>query len=151
MLWNGPPWPNMRMFWNCSFACTVQWCMTIYHKPFFPLAEGHWKMLIYHFFLFKMQIRSDCNALIIAGYQCKSFISQFRIKSCGMDTNDPTWECFEILPTWECFEILRSDFCMYFHFSVQWCMTIWPINLFSTSWGPFENVNLPFFSIQNAN
>ena len=100
----------------------------------FPLAEGHWKMLIYHFFIFKMQIRSDCNALNIAGYQCKSFISQFRIKSCGMDTPDPTWECFEIL----LLHVLSND---------AWQFTI---NLFSTSWGPLENVNLPFFSIQNA-
>ena len=133
-MWNGHPWPNMRMFWNCSFACTVQWCMTIYHKPFFPLVEGHLKMLIYHFFIFKMQIRSDCNELNIAGYQCKSFISQFRIKSCGMDTHDPTRECFEIL----LLHVLSND---------AWQFTI---NLFSTSWGPLENVNLPFFSIRNA-
>ena len=102
---------------------------------FSPSAEGHLKMLIYHFFLFKMQIRSDCNALNIAGYQCKSFISQFRIKSCGMDPPDPTWECFEIL----LLHVLSND---------AWQFTI---NLFSTSWGPLENVNLPFFSIQNAN
>ena len=86
-------------------------------------------MLIYHFILFKMQIRNDCNALNIVGYQCKSFISQLRIKSCGMDTPDPTWECFEIL----LLHVLSND---------AWQFTI---NLFSISWGPLENVNLPFF------
>ena len=132
-LWNGPPWPNMRMFWNSTFACTVQWCMTIYHKPF-SISWGPLENVNLPFFLFKMQIRSDCNALNIAGYQCKSFISQFRIKSCGMDPPDPTWEIFEIL----LLHVLSND---------AWQFTI---NLFSISWGPFENVNLPFFSIQNA-
>ena len=52
-------------------------------------------------FLLKMQIRSDCNALNIAGNCIKdinvnlSFLS-LRIKSCGMDP-PPTWESFEIL------------------------------------------------------
>ena len=89
-------------------------------------------MLIYHFFLFKMQIRSDCNALNIAGYQCKSFISQFRIKSCGMDTPDPTWKFLKFF---------------FFSHTMQWCMTICH-KLFSISWGPFENVNLPFFVLK---
>ena len=48
---------------------------------------------------------------------------------------DPTWECFEIV----LLHVLSND---------AWQFAI---NLFSTSWGPLENVNLPFFSIQNAN
>ena len=100
----------------------------------FPSAEGHLKMLIYHFFLFKMQIWNDCNALNIAGYPIKdinvnlSFLS-FGSKVVEWTPPDPTWKCFEIV----LLHVLSND---------AWQFTI---NLFSISWGPLENVNLPFF------
>ena len=79
-----------------------------------------------------MQIRSDCNALNIAGYQCISFISltQFlRIKSCGMDTPDPTWESFEIL----LLHVLSND---------AWQFTI---NLFPSAEGHLKMLIYHFF------
>ena len=48
-LWNELP----NMWWNLvnsTFAWTVQSCMQICHKPFFPLADNHFKMLIYYIF-----------------------------------------------------------------------------------------------------
>ena len=56
-LWNEPPVTKMRKFWNSSFACTVQWCMTICHKCF-PSAEGHLKMLIYYFLYWKCKFET---------------------------------------------------------------------------------------------
>ena len=58
------------------------------------------------------------------------FISQFRIKSCGMEPprSDIWWKSFEIL----LLPVLSNDACKS------------AINLFPISWGPFENVNLLF-------
>ena len=54
-MWNEPPRPNIRKFWNSSFACTVQWCMTIYHKPF-SISWGPFENVNLLFFLLKRQI-----------------------------------------------------------------------------------------------
>ena len=56
-----------------------------------------------------------------------NFISEFRIKSCGMDP--PCWHLVEILENL-LFHVLSNDACKF------------AINLFPITWGPFENVNL---------
>ena len=56
-----------------------------------------------------------------------NFISEFRIKSCGMDP--PCWHLMEILENL-LFHVLSNDACKF------------AINLFPITWGPFENVNL---------
>ena len=90
-------------------------------------------MWIYYFSYWKCRFEMTVMHLILKKlhkrYQCKSFISQFRIKSCGMDPPDPTWESFEIL----LLHVLSND---------AWQFAI---NLFSISWGPFENVDILFF------
>ena len=91
MLWNGPPWPNMSIFWYSSFTCTVQWCMKICHK-LFSISWGPFENVNLLFFCIE---NADLKPHEI--YQCISFISQFRIKSGEMDPPDPTWESFEIL------------------------------------------------------
>ena len=98
-----------------------------------PSAEGHLKMLIYHFFLFKMQIWNDCNALNIAGNCIKDINVNLSFLSLGSKLWNghpwPNMKIFEIL----LLHVLSND---------AWQFTI---NLFSISWGPLENVNLPFF------
>ena len=37
------PLTQHENFWNSTFACTVQWCMTICHKPFFHQLRAIWK------------------------------------------------------------------------------------------------------------
>ena len=120
-----PLWHKMRKFWNSSFACTVQWCMTICHKPF-SISWGPFENVFTIFCIENADLKPHEK------YQCKSFISQFRIKSCGMDPPDPTWESFEIL----LLHVLSND---------AWQFAI---NLFSISWGPFENVHLLFFVLK---
>ena len=85
-----PPWPNMRIFWYSSFACTVQWCMKICHK-LFPSAEGHLKMLIYFFLYWKCRFETPWNISM--------YIFHFSVYNQKLWNGppDPTWECFEIL------------------------------------------------------
>ena len=85
-----PPDPT----WECFeilllyIPCNDAWQFAI---NFPPSAEGHLKMLIYHFCIENADLKPHEK------YQCKSFISQFRIKCCGMDPPDPTWVYFDIL------------------------------------------------------
>ena len=117
--------------WNSTFACTVQWCMQIAIN-LFPSPQGHLKMLIYSYFLLKMQIWNGCNVLKIAGNPIKDmnvnlsflssgwkvvewtpphtqdwknfkFISEFRIKRFGIDPpGSDIW-----------WTLLKFYFCMY--------------------------------------
>ena len=63
----------------CKFAINV-----------FPVTQGPFENVNLLFFLLKMQICNGCNVLNIAGNahkrnQCKSLISEFKMKNCGMD------------------------------------------------------------------
>ena len=92
-LWSGPPvltsggnLGNSFFFFlhilsndMCKFAINLS-----------ASAESHLKNVNLLFFLLEMQIWNGCNALNIAGNpnkrcQCKTFISEFRITSCGVD------------------------------------------------------------------
>ena len=43
-LWNAPPnLTSAGNFWNSTFACTVQWCIQICHKPFSHQLRPNWK------------------------------------------------------------------------------------------------------------
>ena len=96
----------------------------------FPVSWGSFENIHWLYFLLKMQIWNGCNELNIVGntykrYQCKSFISEFRMKSCGMGPQDLTLgENFEIL----LLHVLSNDACQF------------TINLFPISWGPFVNM-----------
>ena len=71
-------------FWNSSFPCTVQWCMQICHKPS-PSLEGHLKMLIYSIFYWKCRFEmAVMHMKPHKRYKCNIFISEFRMKCCGM-------------------------------------------------------------------
>ena len=99
-MWNEPPWPNMKIFeiLLLHVLSNDAWQFAI---NFSPSAEGHLKMLIYHFFLFKMQIRSDCNALNIAGNPIKDINVNLSFLSLGTKLwNGPPW------PNMKIFEIL---------------------------------------------
>ena len=52
-------------FGNSTFPGTVHWCMQICHKPFFPSAEGHLKMLIYSIFYWKCRFEMAVMCLIL--------------------------------------------------------------------------------------
>ena len=61
-----------------------------------------WKMWIYYFSYQKCRFEMTVMHLILPEtamkrYQCKSFISQFRIKDVEWTPCDPRWESFEIL------------------------------------------------------
>ena len=53
------------IFRNSTFPCIVQWYMQIWHLPFFPLAEGHLKMLIYSIFYWKCRFEMVVMCLIL--------------------------------------------------------------------------------------
>ena len=54
-------------------------------------------MLIYHFFLFKMQIRSDCNALKLQDINVNLSFLSLGSKMWNEPPCDPRWVSFEIL------------------------------------------------------
>ena len=90
--WNGPL-PKSDIWWKfwkillfhvlskdaCKFAINL-----------FPITRGPFEDVNLLYFLLKMQIWNGCNVLNIVEnpikvIQCKSFISKFKVKSCGMD------------------------------------------------------------------
>ena len=88
----------VEIFGKSTFSCTVQWCMQMCHKPFPHHMRGHLKMLIYPP---KTNMGNFFN-----------FISEYRIKSCGIYPLPPTGYLVEILEN------------LLFHCTVQWCMQI---------------------------
>ena len=107
-MWNGPPWPNMKClkFYFCI-------CLMMHDNlPFFSSA---------------IENAQYCRKLH-KRYQCKSFISQFRIKSCGMDPPDPTWK------------FLKFYFCMYCPVMCEICH-----KPFFHQLRAIENVDILFF------
>ena len=120
------------------------------------------------YFLLKIQIWNGCNVVNIAGNPIKdinvnlsflssrwkvvewkppppeigkifNFISEFRIKSCGIYPKPPTppQDGYQV-EIWEnlLFHVLSNDACKF------------AINLFPIMWGPFENVNLLYFLLK---
>ena len=101
---------------NSTFACTLQWCMQICHKPFPPSAESHLKMLIYYIFLLKMHIWNGCNALNIAGNPIKDINAKLTFLSSYWQIN------WQIYPQKSKFQIPTDRF-------IFWKLrqTRWPI------------------------
>ena len=148
-------------FANSTFPCTVQWCMQIAIN-LFPITWGPFEDVNLLYFLLKMQIWNGCNVLNIAGNPIKEinvnlsflssrwkvvewtiprigkifeFISEFRIRSCWMDTPPRIWHLVETLQI-RLYYVLSNDACKF------------PINLFPITWGPFEDVNLLYFLLK---
>ena len=91
-------------------------------------------------------------------YHCKSFISEFRIKSCGIYPPVPAWEHFLPLFLWTVskvvgiypppgkylVDILEN---LLFHVLSNYACKF-AINIFPITWGPFQNVNLLYFLLK---
>ena len=113
---------------TCNFAINL-----------FPISWEPFENVNLLFFLLKMQIWNGCNALNIAGNphkrcQCKTFVSEFRITSCGVDP-----------------PVLTSGGNLgnsTFAYTLQWYVQIYHKLFFTISWEPFENVNLLFFLLE---
>ena len=127
----------------------------------FPITWGPFGNVNLLYFLLKMQIWNGCNVLNIVGNPIKDinvnlsflssrwkvvkwtpqdwkifkFISELRINSCGMDPQDLTSGGNFWNSTFTC---MANDACKF------------ATNPFPITWGPFENVNLLLFSIENA-
>ena len=119
-----------------------------------PITWGPFEMLIYSIFYWECRFEMAVMCLILQEthkrYQCKSFISEFKMKSCAMDPphfgkifnfisdfkscgmDSLSWYLVEILENL-LFHVLSNDVCKF------------AINLFPITWGPFENVNLLYF------
>ena len=102
-------------------------------------------MLIYHFFLFKMQIRSDCNALNIAGNPIKDINVNLSFLSLGSKVVE-----------WTPLTQHENFWNFTFACTVQWCMIIchkWFFHqlLKIQIWNPIKdiNVNLSFLSLES--
>ena len=66
-LWNGAlqGLTSHGHFWNSTFACTVQWCMQICHKPFSHQLRAIWKCSFTIFFFEKYRFEMAVMHLIL--------------------------------------------------------------------------------------
>ena len=73
---------------SSTFLCNLLWCMEMCHKTFSPSADIHMKMLIYYIFSFKCRFEMAVMHLYWRKphkrYQCKTYISECKIKSWKM-------------------------------------------------------------------
>ena len=88
--WNPQIWHLGEILEILLFQVQSIECMQICHKHLLPISWGPFEDVNLLYFLLKMQIWNGCNVLNITRnpinrYQCKSFISKFKMKSCGMD------------------------------------------------------------------
>ena len=71
-LWNGPlqGLTSHGHFWNSTFACTVQWCMQICHKPLSPSVQDQklWNRL--------PRLEKDLNSFLSSGSKVVEWSSQ---------------------------------------------------------------------------
>ena len=157
--WNGPPriWYLVEILEILLFhVLSNDACK--FAINFFPITWGPFEDVNLLYFLLKMQIWNGCIVFNIAGNPIKDinvnlsflssrvngpprigknfkFISEFRIKSCGMDPPSNFWHLVEILEIL-LFHVLSNDTCKF------------AINLFPITWGPFEYVNLLYFLLK---
>ena len=114
--WSSQGLTSHGHFWNSTFACTVQWCMQICHKPLsYHLRTTQIENVNLLYFLLKMHIWMAVLPPNIAGNPIKdinvNLISEFRIQSCGMEPLQD-WhlmDIFEIL----LLHVLSNDACKF--------------------------------------
>ena len=100
---------------NSTFACTLQWCMQICHKPFAHQLIAIWKCSFTIFFLLKMQIWNGCNVFNIAGNPIKDINAKLSFQS--LASNVMEW----IPPVLTSGGNLGNST---FACTLQWCMQI---------------------------
>ena len=147
-LWSGPPssdiwWKSWKFFFlhvlsnnMCKFAINLS-----------ASAESHLKMLIYYFFLMKMQIWNGYNALNIAGNPIKDINAQLSYLSSGSQVVEWTsqfWYLVEILEI-VLLHVLSNDTCKFamnlYYFSLLE-MQIWNgCNALNIAGNPIKDVN----------
>ena len=108
--WKVVEWTPSDMWWkSCKFYFCMYCLMMHAHLPqtFYPSADSHFKVFIYYIFYWKCSFEMAAMCLILQKphkrYQYKSFISEFRIKSCGMDPLRSDIWC----------KFFKFNFCMY--------------------------------------
>ena len=172
-LWNIPRTPNVNLSPPQAGYQVEIWENLLFHVlsndackfaiNLFPIMWRPFENVNLLYFLLKIQIWNGCNVVEYCRkphkrYQCKSFISEFKVKSCWMKTPTPRdWKNFNFIyefrikscgitspqdvyqvEIWEnlLFHILSNDACKF------------AINLFPIMWGPFENVKLLYFLLK---